>query len=55
MPKLLSACVIVMDNATVHKRQDIKITIANAGHTLEYLPRFIHKSKNSITFLLFIL
>jgi transposase len=38
LPKLLPACVIVMDNATFHKRQDIKTAIANAGHTLEYLP-----------------
>jgi transposase len=29
-----------MDNATFHKRQDIKTAIANAGHTLEYLPSY---------------
>ena len=40
LPKLLSACVIVMDNATFHKRQDIQTAIANAGHTLEYLPSY---------------
>ena len=40
LPKLLSACVIVMDNATFHKRQDIKTAIANAGHTLEYSPSY---------------
>ncbi|WP_143083538.1 transposase [Nitrosomonas communis] len=40
MPKLLFACVIVMDNATFHKRQDIKTACANAGHTLEYLPSY---------------
>jgi transposase len=40
LPKLLPACVIVMDNATFHKRQDIKTALANAGHTLEYLPSY---------------
>nr|WP_280139823.1 transposase [Nitrosomonas communis] len=40
LSKLLSACVIVMDNATFHKRQDIKTATANAGHTLEYLPSY---------------
>nr|WP_305728216.1 transposase [Nitrosomonas communis] len=39
-PKLLPACVIVMDNSTFHKRQDIQTAIANAGHTLEYLPPY---------------
>ncbi|SDW39679.1 transposase [Nitrosomonas communis] len=40
LSKLLPACVIVMDNATFHKRQDIKTAITNAGHTLEYLPSY---------------
>ncbi|AKH37251.1 MULTISPECIES: IS630 family transposase [Nitrosomonas] len=40
LPILLPACVIVMDNATFHKRQDIQTAIANAGHTLEYLPPY---------------
>jgi transposase len=40
LPKLLPACMIVMDNATFHKRQDNKTSIANAGHTLEYLPPY---------------
>ncbi|WP_074902478.1 transposase [Nitrosomonas communis] len=40
LPKLLPACVIVMDNATFHKRQDIQTPFANAGHTLEYLPSY---------------
>ena len=40
LPKLPSACVIVMDNATFHKRQDIKNAFTNAGHTLEYLPPY---------------
>jgi transposase len=29
-----------MDNATFPKRQDIKTTFTNAGHTLEYLPSY---------------
>ena len=40
LPKLLPACVIVMDNATFHKRQDIQTAIAHVGHTLEYLPSY---------------
>ena len=40
LPKPMSACVIVMDNATFHKRQDIQTAIAHAGHTLEYLPPY---------------
>jgi transposase len=40
LPKLLIACVIVMVKANFHKRQDIKTTFANAGHTLEYLPSY---------------
>ena len=42
LPKLSPACLIVMDNATFHQRQDIRtaIAIANAGHTLEYLPSY---------------
>jgi len=38
LPKLPPACVIVMDNAAFHKRQDIQNVIAEAGHMLEYLP-----------------
>ena len=40
LPKLPPACVIVMDNATFHKRQNIKTVFANAGRTLEYLPSY---------------
>jgi transposase len=29
-----------MDNATFHKRQAIQTAIANAGHTIEYLPSY---------------
>ncbi len=32
--------VVVMDNATFHKRQDIQNAITHAGHTLEYLPAY---------------
>ena len=40
LPTLPPNCVIVMDNATFHKRQDIKNAIINTGHTLEYLPSY---------------
>ena len=40
LPKLSQATVIVMDNATFHKRQDIQLSIQQAGHTLEYLPAY---------------
>ncbi len=40
IPKLPPASVIVMDNATFHKRSDTKEMIKNAGYTLEYLPPY---------------
>jgi transposase len=40
LPKLPVACVVVMDNATCHKRQDTQNSLASAGHTLEYLPAY---------------
>ena len=40
LPKLPDNCVIVMDNATFHKRMDIQKIIQDAGHTLEYLPAY---------------
>ena len=40
LPKLPPACVIVMDNATFHKRQDIKPAFANAATRSEYLPSY---------------
>jgi transposase len=40
LPKLPNNCVIVMDNATFHKRLDIQKIIQEAGHTLEYLPAY---------------
>lgn len=32
--------VVVMDNATFHKRKDIENIIKMSGHTLEYLPPY---------------
>ena len=40
LPELPSHAVVVMDNATFHKRQDTQEAIQNAGHTLEYLPAY---------------
>ena len=40
IPKLPEKAVIVMDNATFHKRQDTQFAILKAGHTLEYLPPY---------------
>jgi transposase len=38
LPKVPKKCVIVMDNASFHKRDDIEQAILDAGHILEYLP-----------------
>ena len=40
LPKLPPASLIIMDNASFHKRNDTKELISNAGHTLEYLPPY---------------
>lgn len=40
LPKLSENAVIVMDNATFHKRQDTQNIIRKAGHTLIYLPPY---------------
>lgn len=40
LPKLPPGAVIVMDNATFHKRQDTQQAIINAGHTLEFMPPY---------------
>lgn len=40
LPSLPAFSVVVLDNATFHKRQDIQDAIINAGHTLEYLPPY---------------
>lgn len=40
LPKLPPNCVIVMDNATFHKRQDTQQLIRSAGHTLLFLPPY---------------
>ena len=40
MPILPAHAVVVLDNATFHKRQDIQDAIRKAGHKLEYLPPY---------------
>ena len=40
LPKLPPGCVIVMDNATFHKRQDTQKAIQDAKHTLQFLPPY---------------
>jgi len=40
IPNLPSGSVLVMDNATFHKRSDSKKAISQAGHILEYLPSY---------------
>lgn len=40
LPKLPKNSVIVMDNAAFHKGQEMQMSIADAGHTLLYLPPY---------------
>lgn len=40
LPKLPPSCVVVMDNASFHKRADIRRAIEEAGHVLEFLPPY---------------
>ena len=40
LPKLPPASIVVMDNATFHKRSDIRLAISDAGHTLDFLPSY---------------
>lgn len=40
LPKLTQPSVIVMDNASFHKRSDSKRLIEQAGHTLLFLPPY---------------
>lgn len=40
LPALKQSSVIVLDNASFHKRQDIQRAIINAGHILIYLPPY---------------
>ena len=39
-PKLPPKSVIVMDNATFHKGEEMRSSITKAGHTLLYLPTY---------------
>ena len=40
LPKLPSRCVLVMDNATFHKRKDTLKVIESAGHTVLFQPPY---------------
>ncbi|WP_234809466.1 phage terminase small subunit P27 family [Candidatus Williamhamiltonella defendens] len=40
LPSLPPDCVVVMDNATFHKRLDTQKVIDDAGHIIEYLPPY---------------
>ena len=40
IPKLPKNAVLVMDNATFHKRKDTREAIENAGHTALFLPPY---------------
>ena len=40
LPVLPARAVIVMDNATFHKRKDTQEIIKAAGHILQYLPPY---------------
>lgn len=40
LPKVTQKSVIVMDNASFHKSDDIQKAITGAGHSLEYLPAY---------------
>jgi len=40
LPVLSPASVVVMDNASFHKRAEIQLALKAAGHTLHYLPPY---------------
>ncbi len=40
IPKLPANAVLVMDNASFHKRKDTQKAITDAGHILEFLPPY---------------
>jgi transposase len=40
IPKLPKASIVVMDNATFHKRNDMREALELSGHTLLYLPPY---------------
>ena len=40
LPQIPPQSVLIMDNATFHKRKDIQLLIQEAGHKLLYLPPY---------------
>lgn len=40
LPKLPEKSVLILDNASFHKRKDIKMAVVNANQILEYLPTY---------------
>ena len=40
IPKLPANSVIVMDNATFHKNENLRTIIDKSGHTIQYLPPY---------------
>lgn len=40
IPKLPPNSVVILDNASFHKRQDMREALGQAGHTLEFLPPY---------------
>lgn len=40
LPQLPQNSVVIMDNASFHKRADIRQRLEQAGHVLEYLPTY---------------
>lgn len=40
VPKLPPKTVVIMDNASFHKRKDIQAMLQNSGHVLVYLPPY---------------
>lgn len=40
LPKLPPASVVVLDNASFHKRQDLQCAFSSSGHSVEFLPPY---------------